>query len=288
MENRILVPIITPFNEDESINHEVLAALTKKVIADGADGIYATGSSAECFLLTPEERMSALETIIKAADGAYVVAHVGNVGTKTSIELAKHAQKAGADAIASVPPFYFAFGFEEVKSYYRDLSQSVSIPTMMYNLPSSTGVSLSISQLTEIMNLPSVKFMKFTDTNYYVMEQVHSDSGKFMYSGKDECFLSAIAAGADGGIGTTYNFMVGKYLRIYEAYKQGKMDEALRIQQSANRMTRACVENGCLPATKYILSLQGIDVGECRRPFASLTDAQKEYIRKVYLENIDI
>lgn len=287
MKSMILVPIITPFNADETINHEALARLTKKVIADGADGIYATGSSAECFLLSAQERMEALETIIKAADGAFVMAHVGNIATKLSIELAKHAERVGANAIASVPPFYFAYGPGAIKQYYKDLSESVSIPTLVYNIPSNT-VKLSIAELVEILRLPNVNSLKFTDFDYYTMEQVKTDSGTYVYSGKDECFISAIAMGADGGIGTTYNFMVSKYVRILKAYKEGKVDQALKIQQSANKITRAVVEAGCLPATKYLCTLQGIDVGECRRPFTPLTEEQKAYVKKVYEENINI
>jgi dihydrodipicolinate synthase/N-acetylneuraminate lyase len=79
-----------------------LAQLTKKVLDDGADGIYATGSSAETFLLSTEEQKKSIEVIVKAANGAEVIAHVGSVGTKNAIDLAKHAEKVGANGIASV------------------------------------------------------------------------------------------------------------------------------------------------------------------------------------------
>ena len=81
---KLLVPIITPFNEDSTVNYDALAKLTKKVLDDGADGIYATGSSAETFLLSTEEQQKSIETIVKAADGAPVIAHVGSVGTKNA------------------------------------------------------------------------------------------------------------------------------------------------------------------------------------------------------------
>ena len=112
MKNKFLVPIVTPFKANETVDYEALKTLTKKLLNDGADGIYASGSSAECFLLSEEERRKTLEAVIEAADGAYVVAHVGNIGTKNSVALARHAKAAGADAIASVPPFYFNFPFE--------------------------------------------------------------------------------------------------------------------------------------------------------------------------------
>lgn len=285
---KILVPIVTPFNADETVNYDMLARLTRKVLDEGADGIYAGGSSAECFLLTQEEREKCLETVIKAADGAFVVAHVGDIGTKKTIDLAKHAEKVGADVVASVPPFYFGYGFEGVKSYYRDLSSAVKIPTLVYNIPVATGKGISIKELEELMMIPGVDYLKFTDSDYYMMERVHTRTGKFVYSGKDECFLSAIAAGADGGIGTTYNFMIGKYLRIWDTYHAGNVDEALKIQKSANAITEAVVNAGTIPATKYLLRLQGYDSGMGRRPFVPLKEEAKAVLEKIYEENIRI
>ncbi len=285
-KKKLLVPLVTPFKDDETVNYEALAKLVRKVLDEGADGIYAVGSSAEAVLLTDEERKKCLETIIKAADGAYVVAHVGNIGTKKTIELAKHAEKVGADAVASVPPFYFGYGFEGVKSYYRDLAASVKIPTMVYNLPSSTGTVFTPAQLTEIMMLPGVDLLKFTDCDYYTMQQVKAASGKFVYSGMDQCFLSAIAAGADGGIGTTYNYMLGKYQKVAKFFCEGKLEEALAVQSSANNITRVTIENGLLNSTKYILKLQGIDCGGARRPFTPMTDEQRAKVKKVYEENM--
>ena len=285
---KMLVPIVTPFNDDETVNYEMLAKLTRKMLDDGADGIYAGGSSAECFLLTQEEREKCLETVIKAADGAYIVAHVGDIGTKKTIALAKHAEKAGADVVASVPPFYFGYGFAGIKSYYQDLSSSVKIPTLVYNIPVATGKGITSRELEELMMIPGVDYLKFTDSDYYMMERVHTRTGKFVYSGKDECFLSAIAAGADGGIGTTFNFMIDKYTRIWDAYHAGKVDEALKIQKSANAITEAVVTAGTIPATKYLLSLQGYDAGMGRRPFVPLKEESKAILEKVYEENIHI
>ena len=104
----ILVPLFTTFKKDGSVDYDTLARLTKSVIDRGADGVYVGGSSAECFLLTQEERKQTLECAVKAADGKMVVAHVGAIGTGIACDLARHAKKAGADAVASVPPFYLS------------------------------------------------------------------------------------------------------------------------------------------------------------------------------------
>ena len=133
MDKKFLVPILTPFNKDESVNYDALKQLVRKVLDEGADGIYAAGSSAECFLLSDEERKKTLETVIKAADGAYVCAHVGDISNHNTIEFARHAEKVGANSVSSVPPFYFAYSFQSIKGYYEDLASATKLPTLVYN-----------------------------------------------------------------------------------------------------------------------------------------------------------
>lgn len=129
-----------------------------------------------------------MEAVIEAADGAFVVAHIGAIGTNNSIELAKHAEKVGADAISSVPPFYFTYSFEEIKEYYLDIVNSVDIPMMAYNIPSTTKTKFTLEQLLALLSCDKIKYLKFTDDNFYVLEQLKSHSGKIIYSGKDEDF----------------------------------------------------------------------------------------------------
>ena len=289
MEKRFLVPVLTPFNDDETVNYTELKKLVRKVLDDGADGIYASGSSAECFLLTDEERKKTLETVIDAADGAYVCAHVGDISNYNTVQFARHAEKAGANSVSSVPPVYFGYSFQGIKSYYSDLASATKLPTLIYNFPGNTGVKFSIENLVELLNIDNVESLKFTDTDYFVMERVKKLSGKFVYSGKDECFLSALAAGADGAIGTTFNFMMDKYIRIKKAFDNNDVKLAQKIQESANIITKAVLDTGSLfSACKYLIELQGIKAGAGRKPFVPLTDEQKVTLKKVYEENIDI
>lgn len=276
MNKKILVPVVTPLSNDEAVNYEALQRLVEKLLKQGADGIYAGGSSAECFSLSETERKKTLEAVIEAADGAFVVAHIGAIGTNNSIELAKHAEKVGADAISSVPPFYFTYSFEEIKEYYLDIVNSVDIPMMAYNIPSTTKTKFTLEQLLALLSCDKIKYLKFTDDNFYVLEQLKSHSGKIIYSGKDEDFLSALVTGVDGAIGTTFNFMVEKYLAIESFFREGKMKEALKVQHEANEVIKAVCECGLLEATKYMIYLKGLDVGHARKPFRYLTEEQKK------------
>lgn len=279
MKNKFLVPIVTPFNDDETVNYDALYRLTKKLLSEGADGIYATGSSAECFLLSEEERKKTLETVIKAADGAYVIAHVGAVSVKNTMELARHAVKAGANALASVPPFYFNFPFEGIVDYYREIA-SLKTDVMVYSIPSAT-IKLSIEQYCRLLSVEGVKYIKFTDSDYFTMQQIIAATGAEVYSGKDECFLSALAAGAGGAIGTTFNFMLDKYLEIYSLFLSGENKRALEVQTEANAATAITLGN-LFPSVKYLVKLRyGIDCGSARKPFLPLSKELKTKLDKL-------
>lgn len=273
MKNKFLVPIITPFNDDETVNYDALKKLVRRVLDDGADGIYASGSSAECFLLNTEEREKTLEAVIEAADGAYVMAHIGEISGKNAVKLAKHALKAGADSIASVPPFYYKFSIQGVCDYYSALAE-IGLPLFVYSMPQNTR-ALSVDDYVKLAAIKGVSGIKFTDINYFEMQQVIAKTGLEVYSGKDECFLAALSMGAKGAIGTTFNVMLDKYKTVYDRYQKGDMSGALAKQTEANAVTAALLEN-LLPAVKYLVKLKyGIDCGGSRSPFTPLTPEHK-------------
>lgn len=284
MKNNILVPIVTPFKNENEIDYDSLQQLVKKVLNEGADGIYACGSSAECFSLREEERKKSLEAIIEAAEAAFVVAHIGAPGTSLALDFARHAEKVGANAISSVPPFYFTFSFKEIKQYYRDLIDNVDLPLMLYNIPQTTGRRFTADQFEELLSDDRIPYLKFTDTDFYSLEQIKSHTGKTIYSGKDENFLSALSAGADGAIGTTFNFMVDKHIKILKLFNENKMAEALKIQHSANEVIKVVCDCGLLESTKYLTSLKGINIGHARKPFSYLTDEQKRRLTDVAIK----
>lgn len=283
---KLYVPIVTPFRQDEAVDYEALKKLTKGLLAEGADGIYACGSSAECFLMTGEERMKALEAVISAADGAPVIAHVGAMGTRLSADLARHAERAGASMISSVPPFYFSYGFKALKEYYWELADSVKIPLMIYYIPSNTGNHLDASQLTEIMEgRENIVSIKFTSYDYYEMQQLHERTKKQVISGKDECFLAAMAMNADGAIGTTFNCYLGHYKKILSFLEQKDLQSAYRVQCKANEITRELCSVNLFAGVKALLQYKGYDAGIPRRPNCVLDEESRRQLIRCFEEN---
>ncbi len=283
----ILVPLFTTFNKDGSIDYDTFAKIERYVLDKGADGVYVGGSSAECFSLTQEERKKVIELAVKVADGKQVVAHVGAIGTGIACDLAAHAKKAGADAIASVPPFYHGFQPGEIKGYYTAIADASDLPVIIYNVPGTTGVGLSLAQFKDILSDDRVVAVKYTDVNYYTLDRIKKHTGAFIYSGADECFAYALMAGADGGIGTSMNYCTEKFIAIKEAFDKGDIATAQSEQRKINNCVQAIIETRGLPAMKYMTTVAtGIDVGCCRKPFRELTQDEKKLLEKTAEENL--
>ncbi len=269
----ILPALLTAFT-DSGVDTAKVAKLSTRLADAGVHGLYFGGSSGEMILMTEDERKTLLETVMEAVgDRITVIAHVGTTSTAGSLALARHAEKAGAHAISSVTPLYYKYGFREVKHYYERLAAETSLPVIIYNIPALTGSTLSTAQLSEILSIPNVGGMKFTASDFFQLERIRAAfPDKVFYNGSDEMLLSGLAAGADGGIGSTYNVQPKRILAVYNAYLRGDMKTALAEQAKANELISAVLRWGVLPSCKMLLKLNGLDCGICREPFLPLED----------------
>ena len=283
MKTGIYVPLVTPFKQNGEVDYEVLAKATRFVLSKGADGIYACGGTAEFCLLTTEERKRCLEVIIANADGKEVIAHVGSQSTAESVELAKHAAEAGADMLSAVAPYYFGYTFEQIKEYFRKIAHAGDLYLMIYN--AAQARSYSLEEMKELLQDDKISAVKYTGQNFYFLERlVHAYPDKKFYTGCDEAFLAGAAVGSDGAIGTTYNYYADKYIEARRLLKQGENGRALEIIHKLNSITECILSTQSLmAATKYIMSLQGLDIlPVSREPFSPLTEQDKAKIRQTY------
>jgi N-acetylneuraminate lyase len=275
--NGIIPALITPFDDRDEINEPVLRQLVDLNIEKGAAGFYVCGSSAEAFLMSMEERKRVFEIVADQVSGSVsLICHVGCISTRGALELAEHAGELGADAISSIPPFYYKFSEEEIKQYYRDLMDHVDLPMIIYNFPDFSGVSLNSSNAADLFLDPRVMGIKHTSNDMFEIDKIKGLSDRLLvFSGYDEAWISALAMGADGAIGSTFNVMAEKAIAIQRLFGQGRLEEARATQTVVNRIIAELVEVGVFSGIKYLLELQGIDAGETRRPFSPLTEDQK-------------
>lgn len=281
----IFPALLTPFDESNRVNTKVLEELVDYNLKKGVDGFYVGGSTAEAFLLTDEERLLVMKTVSGRAKGkCTLIAHIGCISTAQAIRLAKAAQEMGYDAVSSVAPFYYKFSFNEIKKYYFDIVDAVELPMLIYNFPAFSGVNLTVDNIKEFLNDDRFIGVKHTSNDYFALEQFKAAyPDKLVYNGYDEMLLAGLSMGADGAIGSTFNFMAEKFIKIRELMAQNDLAGAQKIQKEANIIIQALCKVGVMQGEKAVLDALGFDFGPARAPFGSLTEAQKKELLDVVL-----
>jgi N-acetylneuraminate lyase len=273
----IIPALVTPLRADGSLNTEAAGRLTERLLADGASGLYVCGSTGECFLMSAQERIQLVAAVCEAAAGrGFVIAHVGAIATADAIELGRHAASAGVVAVSSVPPFYYKFTLEEIKGYYRDIMDAVSCPLVLYNFPALTGVAVSADAFGDLLADPRLAGVKHTSSDFFQLERIKRTFPRLaVLNGYDEMFLAGLAMGADGAIGSTFNFLTPQFVEIRRLHHAGAAAEALALQAGVNELIAVLVKVGVYPGIKHILRVRGLDVGDSRKPFAMPTREQQ-------------
>lgn len=279
----IFPALFTPFDDFGNIEHDQLRKIIEYNLKKGVNGFYVDGSSAEAFLLTFEERKSILKTCAEYKNECTLIAQIGCIATDQAIELGLYAKELGYDAISSVAPFYFKFTFEEIKSYYFDLADKVGLPILIYNIPAFSGVNFSVENLSEFLSDERFIGVKHTSSDYFALRQFKTAfPHKILYNGYDETFLAGLSMGADGAIGSTYNFMADKFIKIYDLFNANNVKEAIKIQKEADIIIAELLKVGVMQGTKAILDGLGFKMGNPRKPFKELDeDTKKTFLDKV-------
>ncbi len=285
----VYVASLTPFDRDGNYNASALEALMERNLSEGASGFFIGGSSAECFLLSHEERIATFETASAFKNRTDLIAHVGAISTREAIEFAKAAKALGFAHISATAPLYYGFSSTEIASYYYDISKAVDMPVIVYNFPGNTKKEFDLADpvYRKLFTSAAIEGVKHTNQVVYQMERFISLNEKLtIFNGFDETMVAGLALGAHGSIGSTFNCMLVHYLKIYNAFNEGRIDEARELQHRANTIMEAFCRVGLIPAVKYVVCQQGIDVGIARRPFGTLDEEQKRYIDETLEKNL--
>ena len=286
-----LVAAVTPFTAEGKLNVSALHKLMDKTIAEGATGFLIGGSSAECPMLCREERLEGLRAAAAYPNrkSTKLMASVSAISTEEAILYAKEAEALGYDCLISTVPYYYKFGMKGIADYFRAIRAAVDLPLFLYNFPGNTGIELDIyhPEIRAILTDSTIAGVKQTSLNLSQMERMRAMNPELViYGGYDEVYLGARILGADGAIGSTFNFTLPLFMKIEEAYSKLEIAKAQQLQVQANNIMEALVQNSLFPSIKHILTTQGIEAGVCRAPFPTLSDAQKAYIEQVVAENM--
>jgi N-acetylneuraminate lyase len=281
----VIPALVSCFDKNENYDPKRQREIASYLVGRGVNGLYLTGSTGEGFLMTADERKQLVEDVIDEVKGRVpIIVHVGAIGTKLSIDLAKQAENAGADAISSVPPFYWKFSQDQIFNYYRDISESVNIPMMVYNIDMAGAMNFNfIKRLAKIEGVQGVKYTLFS--KFEIMRIKEEIGEKFtVFSGADEMAFAGLGFGADGIIGSGYNLFPELFLDIYKAVREGDLKTAREKQRVANAIIMLLLSD-CGP---YMVTLKaamkwiGVDAGFCREPFGRLDNETEAKYRGVF------
>ncbi len=273
----------TPLNKDGSIDTGRVQGLVDHYTDEGLIGVFVCGSTGEGPSLTSAERMRMTEAFIQAAgDRLYVMVHVGHSSIAEARLLASHSAESGAHAVSATMPTYFKVSSEQIliECLQEIAAEAQDLPFYYYNIPSLTGLHIDVLSFLEhaeqkIPNLAGIKFSSQALDEYQAC--LTSNHGVFnMLFGVDEMLLPALAAGAKGFIGSTYNFAAPIYHRIRSAFEAGDLDTARLYQEKIIMMVRILVKYGLMASQKAIMKKIGYDCGPVRLPLQNLSTEGEE------------
>jgi N-acetylneuraminate lyase len=280
----ILPAIVTPFDAEYRVNGNALESLLERLYAAGVHGVYACGQTGEGLLQTVDQRKRVAEIVIaNSPKDKHVVIHVGAYRPDEALELAGHASRIGATAISSLPPIG-SYSFAEARSYYEALAAASDLPVLVYFFPEVCPAIQTVDQIIELVQIPNIVGLKFTDHNIYNLETL-KQTGKIVFSGRDEVLSSGLFMGADGGVGTFYNVVPGLFVQLFDLARQDLWPQARVVQKRINRLIRTTLRFPMLQAVKQSLAWSGIDCDPCLAPRLPLTADEQHLLRAALNES---
>ena len=290
---KILVPMVTPFKEDQSVDYEAAVSIAKKLVEDNiADTIIIGGTTGEFFTMSFEERVKLFKVIKEAVnDKIPLIPGVGAVSTKETVELAKKAEELGFETVMVVSPYYTKPNQNQLYLHFKKVAESVNINIMVYNIPIFTGVNVNpetLAKLAEIKNIVAVK--EEAELNPKQMtEFINVTPDDFIiYCGDDTMVLEAFAQGGVkriGGIISGASHIIGEQLKnMIELFLKGNVQEAAEMQQKFLPLFRIMGQNGrtnpCA-LLKEAMKMLGYHAGIPRLPLSPGTEEEIAEVRKM-------
>ena len=264
--------LLTSFDKNGDINEKGIRQLVRHNIdVCKVDGLYVGGSTGENFLLSTAEKEQIFKIVKdEAKDQCQLIAQVGSLNIKESVELAKLATDLGYDSLSAVTPFYYKFSFNEIKDYYNTITKDVDNQMVVYFIPFLTGVNISVDQFKELFENEKITGVKFTAGDFYLLERFRKAfPDKVLFAGFDEMMLPATVLGVDGAIGSTFNLNGVRAREIFESARSGNIAKALEVQHVTNDFISDVLANGLYGTLKIGLQEAGVEAGYCRKPMAT-------------------
>ena len=283
------IALITPFNEDKSVDFQALERIVNHVIDGGADFLVALGTTSEAPTLTPEEKQLVVATILKANAGRLpVLLGLGGNNTQAVIEQIKTQDFNGIDGILSVVPFYNKPNQRGMKAHFEAIADASPVPVILYNVPGRVGVNLQAATCVALAKHPNIIAVKEASGNLtQIMEILRDKPADFdVLSGDDGITQPLMALGANGVISVAANAYIKPFSKMMSAMKEGYTEEALKLHYAMLRMNQLIFADGNPAGIKCLMSLMGLCKNVLRLPLVPVSDNVKQDIENEYNNKI--
>ncbi|MEU3096454.1 4-hydroxy-tetrahydrodipicolinate synthase [Streptomyces sp. NPDC006967] len=266
---RILCAMITPFTPTGALDLDGAQRLADHLVTRGCDGLVLSGTTGESPTTTDAEK-SALVTAVREAIGsrATIVAGVGTPDTAHTAALAREAEKAGADGLLVVAPYYIRPPQDAIEAHFLEIADATGLPLALYDIPARTGTRIEPDTLLRLAGHPSIVAVKDCSNDFLSAQKLISRTDLAYYAGCDEHNLALYAVGGAGSVSTVANVIPGQVRAVLDAFDAGDTSGAARLQHRVTPLIEAMMAKG-LPGTvtaKALLAGLGLPAGPVRSP----------------------
>jgi 4-hydroxy-tetrahydrodipicolinate synthase len=252
---QVLVALITPFDAEGEVDWAATEAHIENCIQNGADGLVVTGTTGETSTLTDPEKLKLVEVAKSVSAGrAKIITGGGSNETAHAIELYKASEKAGADGVMIVTPYYNKPTQAGLLTHFRMVADATDLPVILYDIPGRTGVPIKYETILRLANHPNILAVKDAKGDFSEVSRVLNQTDLMYFSGDDANVLPHLAIGATGLIGVTANITAAPYRVIVDAVNRGDLAAATAAHQQLEPLVRAIMTH--VPGTvsaKYVL-----------------------------------
>lgn len=285
----VVIPMITPMNEDSSVDDASLKSFVNYLADAGVDALYPNGTNGESLLMTKEEREHIAEVISQANN--HKLPLFIQCGSMTTAETASHAQhsvKIGADGIGIMSPAFFGMDEDSLYQYYAAVIGKLpkDYPVYVYNIPGCTTNDVTPQLLHRLMaDFENVVGIKYSNPNLMRVEDYLNTGGRVpeLLIGCDSLFLQCLATGGVGTVTGPGSVFYERFNRLYRQFNEGDFKGAMETQKKIVETDRKLAGIPGIPALKTLLMLRGVIRNDtCRAPHRPLTDAEKQTLKEIY------
>uniref|UniRef100_UPI003FEF93F3 4-hydroxy-tetrahydrodipicolinate synthase n=1 Tax=Eubacterium sp. TaxID=142586 RepID=UPI003FEF93F3 len=278
------VALITPMNEDGSVNYEKLRELLEFHVANKTDAIIICGTTGEASTLSDEEHLECIRFACEVINKRIpVIAGTGSNCTQSAIELSKEAEKSGVDGLLLVTPYYNKATQNGLKAHYKAIAKEVNVPIILYNVPSRTGTRLAPQTVVDLCHeVPNIVGVKdATGDISEVAELMSLAKGTVdVYSGNDDQIVPVLSLGGKGVISVLSNILPKETHDMVASYLEGDVAKSCEMQLKYFDLVKALFCEVNPSPVKKALNLMGMEVGSLRLPLTEMEDANAKRLEE--------